>query len=157
MRSAAVRLVLEDTNATGLPQAFKRRVLRERMRRHVASRWLDRRVETMAAAINQVGGARYVQPWTHAITVGRWEGEDAEERPATVAFLGYETISTGGPRRHLPMELFSVRMVRERGRWRLVTYDKSWLTPEGPTDVGGDVTIASLPERVVFRNPRPGG
>lgn len=125
------------------------------MSRYVASRWLDKRAATTESAIAKDGGRRYFQPWTDAITVGRWEGERLKDHPPTVVFTGYETIypSVGPAAR--PMELFTVRMVREHGRWRLATYDKSWLTPEGPLGATGAITIRELPLRIVFRNPRP--
>jgi hypothetical protein len=53
------------------------------------------------------------------------------------------------------MERVTVRMVRENGRWRLATYDTRWLTPAGPMGNSGALTIRALPERVIFRNPRP--
>jgi hypothetical protein len=53
------------------------------------------------------------------------------------------------------MERLTVRMVYEHGRWRFATYEKRWLTGAGPMGVSGALTIRALPERVVFRNPRP--
>lgn len=157
MRAAAVRLMLADVNATALPQGYDTAVLRRRMSRYVASRWLDRRVVLMESSIAKVGGRRYFQPWVDAITVGRWEGESVRDDPATVVFTGYETISPSYGPAARPMELFTVRMVRELGRWRLATYDSSWLTPDGPMGASGADTIRDLPLKVVFRNPRPHG
>lgn len=155
MRSAAVRLVFADVNATALQRAWDRRVLRKRMRRYVARRWLDRRAERTSNLIAKFGGSRYFQVWTEAITVGRWESQRRTGGSAAVAFLGYETVCPTEPSEELPMERFTVRMVYERGGWRLVTYDKRWLTGAGPMGVSGALTIRSLPERVIFRNPRP--
>ena len=156
MRNAAVRLVFKEVNATALPRAYDRRVLERRMRRYVASRWLERRLATRLAAIEKLGGPDYVQAWLDAITVGRWEAEKRTGPKAKVVFLAYETVTaTGLPTEDLPMERFTVRMYREYGRWRLIEYDKNWLTPEGPMDQSGSDTIGSLPERGVFKNPRP--
>jgi hypothetical protein len=156
MRNAAVRLVFADVNATALPRAYDRRVLERRMRRYVASAWLKRRVATRVAAIGKVGGRHYIQPWFDALTVGQWEREQRHARRAQVVFLAYETVTVARePAVDRPIERFTVRMYREHGRWRLIKYDKNWLTPEGPMDQSGAETIGSLPERVVFRNPRP--
>jgi hypothetical protein len=155
MRHAAVRLVLADLNATALPRAYDAKVIRKRMRRYVARRWLDKRVRQTASDSPGVDGRRYFQSWTEAITVGRWESQSATDRPATVGFLAYETICPSAGPHELPMERFTVRMVHEGGRWRLATYDTRWLTPTGPMGNSGALTIRTLPEIVVFRNPRP--
>lgn len=153
MRTAAVRLVLADVNATGLPRAYDRKVLRRRMRQYVASGWLDRRLELKASSMS--GGRDYYQPWADAITVGRWEEERLTGRTAVVVFLAYETVFPGNHPYDLPIRRFTVRMVREEGRWRLASYDKDWLTGAGPMGTSGKLTIRSLDERIVFRNPRP--
>ncbi len=156
MRTAAVHLVFADVNATALPRAYDRTVLRRRMSRYVAGPWLEWRVARTVAAIDKVGGRHYTQPYGNAITVGRWEAEKRDGRKAKVVFLAYETVTAAGyPTDDLPMERFTVRMYHERGRWRLITYDKHWLTPEGPMGQSGVDTISALPERVVFRNPQP--
>lgn len=155
MRTAAVRLLFADANATALPGAYDRQMLRKRMRRYMASRWLNRRVEQTASSIAKVGGRRYFQSWTEAITVGQWERENPTDQPATVVFLGYDTICPSAGPAELPMKRVTVRMVREQGRWRLATYDARWLTSEGPMSASGALTIRELPERIVFHNPRP--
>lgn len=157
MRAAAVRLVLVDANATALAKAYDADLVRRRMRRYVASAWLDRRAAESASAIAQLGGKRYFQVWTEAITVGRWERERRTDSSATVAFLGYETICPTAPPADLPMERFTVRMVHERGRWRLAAYEKRWLTGAGPMGESGKLTLRALPERAVFHSPRPRG
>src|SRR6185503_6059919 len=73
LRAAAVRLVLADLNATALPRAYDANVIRKRMRRYVARRWLERRVRQTASDSPGVDGRKYFQSWTEAITVGRWE------------------------------------------------------------------------------------
>lgn len=155
MRHAAVRLVFADVNATALPRAYDRAVLQRRMSRYVASAWRDQRAARVAAAITRMGGQDYTQPWNDAITVGRWVAENSRGRDATVVFLAYETVTVARePAVDRPLTRFTVRMYRERGRWRLITYDKDWLTPAGPMEQSGADTIDSLPERVVFHNPR---
>jgi len=157
MRYAAVRLVLADVNATALPRACDRRTLRQRMSRYVGSAALQRRVASFEAAVRHLGGSNYVQAWTDAITVGRWEGQRRRGDRADVVFLAYETVTVPGDSADdLPMERFTVRMAHERGSWRLLDYDKRWLTPAGPMGQVGADTISSLPERAVFKNPRPG-
>lgn len=59
MRAAAIRLLFADANAIALPGAHDRHVLHQRMRRYVASKWLERRVEQTASAIARVGGRRF--------------------------------------------------------------------------------------------------
>lgn len=154
-RAAAVRLLFADANTTARPRAYEITVLRRRMREYVASRWLDRRVEQTARAIKRVLGRRYWQPWTEAITVGRWEATNQTDESATVKYVGYDTICPTIPPKQLPMERVTVRMVRERGMWRLVDYTPRWLNGAGPMGIQGNLTIRALPLRVVFRNPPP--
>lgn len=155
LRRAAVRLVLEDLNATALPRAYDAEVIRQRMRRYVASGWLNRRVEQTASDSPGFDGRKYFQPWTSAITVGRWERESVTRQPVSVVFLGYGTICPSVGPHAQPMQRFAVQMVRERRGWRLATYDVRWLTPAGPMGHSGALTIRALSERIVFRNPRP--
>lgn len=155
MRRAAVHLLFADSNATALPRAYDSNVLRRRMRRYVARRWLDRRVKQTVRAINRVLGRRYWQPWTEAITIGRWEAVRHEGKSVTVRYLGYDTVCPTVPPKQLPMQRVTVRMVQEHGEWRLVDYDARWLTGEGPMGLSGALTIRALEERIVFRNPPP--
>jgi len=155
MRRAAIDLFFKNINTTALPRAYDREVLRRRMRRYMASRWLDRHVKETAEAIAKVLGRRYWQPWTESLTVGRWERAKLSGRSATVVFLAFETICPTTPPKDLPMERFTVKMIFERGRWRFATYEKKWLTAAGPMGIQGDLTIRALPLRIVFRNPPP--
>jgi hypothetical protein len=155
IHAGAVRLLFANANATALPRAYNRAVLRRRMRRFVATGSLERHLDETASAIAKVGGRRYWQSWTEAITVGRWERHRLTGHFATVAFLGYETICPTIPPKQLPMERFTVRMAHEHRRWMFVSYTKRWLTDAGPLGVSGALTIRALPQRIVFRNPRP--
>lgn len=155
MRSESIRLLFADANATALPRAYDRAVVLKRMRRYVARDWLNRRVNQTVAAIAKVGGRRFFQPWTESITVGRWDGEEVTGNSGAVTYLGYDTICPSAGPADQPMQRVTVQMVRERGRWRLANYESRWLTGAGPMGVSGKLTIRTLPERAVYRNPRP--
>jgi hypothetical protein len=151
-RTAAVRLMLENVNATALPRAFDRRVLQARMGRFMAHDSLDARVALVLRSIAKLGGRSRTQAWTDSMTVGKWEACDVEGSRAAVVFVGYETFP---PIRATPLTRFTVTMRREHGAWKLVTYDVGWLTSAGPMGDSGKLTIRDLPERVVFRDPPP--
>jgi hypothetical protein len=125
------------------------------MQRYMARRWLDRHVEESVTAIAKVGGRRYWQPWTEALTVGRWEQQKVSGKSATVGFLAYETLCPILPPKQLSIERFKVKMIFERGHWRFATYEKRWLNGAGPMGASGRLTIRALEKRIVFRNPPP--
>jgi len=149
---AAVRLMIENLNATALPHAFDRRVLRTRLRQFMAYDSLDARVETVYKDIVKDGGRSYTQSWTASMTVGRWEACDVKGPQAAVVFVGYATYVPYGTS---ALTRYTVTMHREHGAWKLVTYDVGWLDSAGPMGDSGDVAIRDLPLRVVFRDPPP--
>lgn len=151
-RPAAARLMLDNLNATALPRAFDRHVLRRRMRPFMAHDSLDARVALVLKSIVKLGGPSYTQAWTKSMTVGRWETCDVRGAEAAVVFVGYETQV---PYQTTALTRFTVTMRRERGAWKLVTYKEGWLTSAGPMGDSGKLTIRGLPERIVFRDPPP--
>ncbi len=149
-------MVLQNANATALPRAYDTKVLRRRMERYVAKGVLAREVREVSDAIEKVGGKRYRQPWTDALTVGRWESIRVQGRRAVVVFIGYDTGSLSRNDRYdAPLQRTTVNMVWEDHRWKLESTRSSWLTPEGPMEQPGSKEIEQLPERDVFSNPRP--
>lgn len=151
-RSAAVHLMLDNLNATALPRAFDRRVLRARLERFMAGERLDARVGVVLKSIAKLGGRSYAQPWARSMTVGEWEACDTRGSNAAVVFVGYTTYAR---RKTTPLTRYTVTMHRERGAWKLVEYQQDWLTSAGPMGDSGKLTIRDLPERAVFSDPRP--
>ena len=146
--------MLVNLNATALPRAYDRHVLRARMRRFMARNALDARVRKVAQSIAKLGGRSYTQAWTASITVGKWEACDVRGSRAAVGFVGYKTYV---PYETSALTRYTVTMHRERGAWKLVTYDVGWLDSAGPMGDSGKVTIRRLPDRIVFRDPPPRG
>ena len=151
-RSAAVHLMLDNLNATALPGASDRRVLRARLQRFMARERLDARVVLVLKSIDKLGGGSYTQPWASSMTVGRWEACDRSGVDAAVVFVAYTTYA-----RHktTPLTRYTVTMRREHGTWKLVSYEQGWLTSAGPMGGSGKLEIRGFPERTVFRDPRP--
>jgi hypothetical protein len=149
---AAVRLMIQNLNATALPRSFDRRVLRSRIRQFMAHDRLDARVETVYKDIAKLGSRSYTQPWTASMTIGRWEACDMKGSHAAVVFIAYATRIPYGTS---ALTRYTVTMHRERGAWKLVAYDVGWLDSAGPMGDSGDVAIRDLPLRVVFRDPPP--
>ena len=146
--------MIQDWTTGALPRPWDLKLLRNRMRRYMASDSLEGALHQAERVIKKLGHRNYWNAWIDSATVGEWQRVDISGREATVEFVSAAMLYYGGARSDSSLRRWTVNMRWERGRWRLRRSESGWLTPAGPMGDFGSRAIKAYPEHVVFRNPR---
>lgn len=146
--------MIQDWTTSALPRPWDLKLLRERMRRYMATDSLERALRQAERTIKELGRRNYWNAWIDSATVGEWQRVDVSGRDATVEFVSASMLYYHGHRSDSSLLRWTVGMRWEDGRWRLRRIESDWLTPEGPMGDFGSRAIKEYPEHVVFRNPR---